>query len=182
MRTIMAAFTIGGLAFGAAAHETTFDFFLSGDQEVPPNNSPAVGAAEVVYNDEDQTFSIDIMVFGIELDDLFNVGPNSTPVHIHNAPSGANGPIVIDLGFLATFEEDGLGIRLQITDAPFGGQQGNVFSDPNDNEDALFAGELYVNIHTNEFNGGELRGQIVPAPAGVLALGGLGLFASRRRR
>ena len=154
IQNISAMIAVGGLALGAGADVTTFDFFLSGDQEVPPNNSPAVGAAELIYDDDDQTFSIDIMVFGIELDDLFNVGPNSTPVHIHNAPEGENGAIVIDLGFLASFQEDGLGIRLQIDNVLFGGQQGNLFSDPDDNEDALFARELYVNIHTNEFRGG----------------------------
>ena len=170
------------LAGVASAHDVEFDFALSGEQEVPANNSPAVGAAEITYNDEDQTFSIDMMVFGIGMDDLLGVGPNTTPVHIHNAPAGSNGPIVIDLGFLASFQEDGLGIRLQITDADFGGQQGGIFSDPNLNEDALFAGELYVNIHTNDFSGGEIRGQIVPAPASLIALGGFGLLATRRRR
>ncbi len=182
MKNIAPMIAVGGLALGASAHETVFDFPLSGDQQVPPNGSPAVGAAELIYDEDDQTFSLDMMIFGITLDDLFNVGPNSTPVHIHNAPTGQNGAIVIDLGFLATFQEDGLGIRLQIDNVLFGGQQGNLFTDPNTNEDALFAGELYVNIHTNDFNSGELRGQIVPTPASVLTLAALGLFASRRRR
>lgn len=170
------------LSTAAAADIVTFDFFLSGDQEVPPVDTPAVGAAELQYNTDTQTFSIDIMVFGIELADLLDVGPNNTPIHIHNAPAGANGPIVVDLGFMGSFVEDGLGIRFQLTDQPFGGQQGNVFSDPDDNELALFAAELYVNIHTNDHPTGELRGQIVPAPASTLALASLGLLSTRRRR
>ncbi len=55
-----------------------------------------------------------------------------------------------------------------------------IFTDAQ--EAALFAGNYYLNIHSNGFAGGELRGNLVPAPAtaGALALGALA--ATRRRR
>ena len=46
----------------------------------------------------------------------------------------------------------------------------------------LLAGLWYLNLHTDAFPDGEIRGQVVPEP-GTLALlaGGLGLLAVRRR-
>lgn len=50
----------------------------------------------------------------------------------------------------------------------------------------LFAGEFYLNIHSGDFTGGELRGSLtaVPEPSSVtlVALACTGLVARRRRR
>lgn len=182
VRTLIGAAAVAALAGAASADIIVYDFFLSGEQEVPPTGSPAVGAAEFRYDTDTQNFDLDLMVYGIDLADLRDVGPNGTPIHIHMAPFGQNGPIVVDLGFFTSFVDDGLGIRYQIFGQLLGGQQGNLFTDPNDNEAALFAGNLYVNIHTNDFPSGEIRGQIVPAPAALPLLGAAGVLAARRRR
>lgn len=63
--------------------------------------------------------------------------------HIHNAPAGENGPVIADLDTLIF---------------------GNVIDgtwDPTGFLDALMAGELYVNVHTENNPGGEIRGQLV---------------------
>ncbi len=179
--------SIIGLAGATTALGETFEFnfVLEGLQEDPPNNSNASGAASLfMYDTDTQTFDLDMFILGISLDELFNVGPNLTPVHIHMAPPGASGSIVVDLGLNDSFFEDGAGIRLQLSNFLLGGVQGGISSDPADNEVALFAGNLYINVHTDSFPDGHIRGQIVPEPATLvlIAIGGTLLIGRPRRR
>ncbi len=51
----------------------------------------------------------------------------------------------------------------------------------------LLAGNWYVNVHTSNFGGGEIRGQVTataipePSSTALLGLGGLALLLRRRR-
>lgn len=182
MKKALVLFMVGavGLAGSASAAIITYNFPLSGLQEVPPVQTNAAGAASMTIDTDSYMFDLDLVVFGIGLNDLQNVGPNGTPVHFHNAPAGANGSIVVDAGWFASFQQDGAAIRLQIQDELFGGLQGNLNTDPATNVSELLAGNIYLNVHTQSWPGGEIRGQVVPEPAalGLLALGGL--FVRRR--
>jgi uncharacterized protein (TIGR03382 family) len=186
----IAAIVAAGAACALAAPSDgafiTANFPMSGAQEVPPNSADAFGVGKIIVDTTAKTFDLDLFVVGIGLGDLINVGPNGTPVHIHNAPAGANGPIVIDLGFFGSFVENGLGISLSLRDIAFGGVQGSVSSDIDSNLEQFFLGNLYVNIHTEAFPGGEIRGQIVgpeiPTPGAAMLFALSGFVALRRRR
>lgn len=172
-------------AAGAASADTLFyDFLLDGGQESPANDSTAFGFATLAYTTDTQTFDLDLFTDGIALDDLMGVGPNDSPIHIHMASFGANGGIVIDLGLVGSFVDEGGGIlSFSVFDVPIGGPQGGVpASDPAENEASLFAGNLYLNIHTSNNPGGEIRGQIVPTPSAVALLAGGGFLGFRRDR
>ncbi|MEQ9616615.1 MAG: CHRD domain-containing protein [Phycisphaerales bacterium] len=171
LRMIVASATGAALASAAAAGTTTFNFPLGGDQENPPTMTDAFGTGSLTFDTGTGMFDIDIFVENLTLGELLGVGPNSTPIHIHNAPAGSNGGIVIDLGLFSSFLNDGAGIRFTASDISIGAQEAN-----------LFGGLLYVNIHTTNFGGGEIRGQIVPAPAAASLIGLGGLAAVRRRR
>ncbi len=139
---------------------------------------------EAILQVDDVTgaYDFELFVSGITSTDLFRAGANSTPVHIHSAPVGANGSIVVDVANAGTITDIGTpanGFKLSVTGGTFGGVQGALNGpDVATNLANLLTDNLYVNVHTNAFNGGEIRGQLVPKsvpePAAV-SLGLLGL-------
>ena len=123
----------------AAAAGGTFTATLEGIQEVPPNASPATGSATVVLDAAETTINVTVTFSGL-------LG-QTTAAHIHapGAP-GVNAPVVI------AFTGFPVGVTSGSYNASFAVTAGQV-SD-------LRAGLSYVNIHTNLFPGGEIRGQL----------------------
>lgn len=151
--------------FGACAASFgvlwTFSTDLSGLLETPPNASPGTGLATGTYDDVSRLLTIDVTASGVTSD--FFAG------HIHRAPFGVAGPIVFPLTNLAG------GTNWMSHEMP-------VLTAAQDAD--IKSGLYYVNLHTQTFPGGELRGQIqlVPEPASLAALGFGGLLLIRRRR
>ncbi|WP_157269644.1 CHRD domain-containing protein [Azohydromonas aeria] len=122
------------LAAGSAALMAA-ELKLSGDQEVPPVTTSASGSGNIAVA-ADGTVSGSVKVSGVE----------ATAAHIHHAPPGKNGPVIIPLtkGEGGSFSVPA-GARLNA-----------------DQMKAYQAGELYVNVHSAANPGGEVRAQIKP--------------------
>ena len=133
----------------------TFEAQLRGGREVPPVATRTRGRAEITFNDERTS-----AVFELKVED----GTAITQAHLHCAPQGVNGPIVV---FLAGFHEQGWHVDGHwIGDAAF--TNANVI-DPACGADlaalvrAIRHGQVYVNVHSVEHPGGVIRGQLRPA-------------------
>ncbi len=128
----LAALLATSLGMGSAFAQ---DLKLTGDQEVPPNTSTAVG-----------TGSIKIDAAGNVSGSVAAPGMAGTMAHIHVGAPGVNGPVII----------------------PLTGSAGDTWAVPagaklTDEQMAAYkAGNLYVNIHTAEHKGGEIRTQLKP--------------------
>lgn len=160
MRTsaIIAAAILAASAGAANAAIVVYNFGLDGLQEVPPNASPGFGSATVTLD----TVTGSVSVTGSYTGLLGSV----TAAHIHGlAPVGVNAGILIHL------------TQTGGTSGTLGG--GGVLSAAN--VQGMLDGLTYINVHSVAFPGGEIRGQVVPAPAS-LALVGLGAMAGLRRR
>lgn len=149
------ALTALGVAH-ASAFVWTFNDPMDGLQEVPPNASPATGTIVGTYDDVTNFLDITVTFSGLTA--------TQTNAHIHRGAVGVAGPVVFGI--------------------PLGSP--SVFSTTLDatQEADLLAGLYYVNIHSQNFPAGEIRGQMnpVPEPATVLALaGGLAVLLRRRR-
>jgi len=167
-----AALAVTFLVVGSAqAAILEFGALLTGDQETPPTATTATGSAFVLFDDISKEFVFNLSFTGL-----------TAPVvasHVHTAPVGVAGAVAFDIaGMLVdgTGKSTGIFAGLTILSAT--------------QELALKAGDLYFNLHTATFPGGEIRGQIlpgsvtiVPLPGAVLLLGSAfgGLLLTRRR-
>jgi hypothetical protein len=123
-----------GASFGLA-NATDVKVALTGDQEVPAVTTDAKASGKITIKD-DKSVSGKITTKGIE----------GTMAHIHMAAPGKNGPPIITL-------EKG-------ADGSWSVPEGSKL---NDEQYAAFkAGNLYVNVHSAEHKGGEIRTQLKP--------------------
>jgi hypothetical protein len=123
---------------------------LEGEQEVPPVDSDAKGVAIFRLSNDGTELEYKVIVANIE---------DVTAAHIHLAPIGENGDIVAFL-FEAPTEGRTNGVLAEgtITSADLVGPlEGATLSEL---IDEIEAGNTYVNVHTVEHPGGEIRGQI----------------------
>jgi len=131
----------GDMGNGMGNGDTTrsFDATLTGDQEVPAVDTEGTGTGDFMLDEQSGVMSYSVMFAGLS-------GP-VTAAHFHEAPPGENGGIIIDLTGDFTGDDDGF---VQGT-ATFTEAQIAALGD----------GNVYINLHTEENPGGEIRGQLV---------------------
>jgi len=107
---------------------------LSGAEEVPPAKSDGKGSGSFRVA-EDGTITGAVSTEGVK----------GTMAHIHQGAKGANGPVIVPLT-----------------------KNGDTYTVPDgkkltaDQLKALKEGNLYVNVHSDRYKGGEIRAQLQP--------------------
>lgn len=146
---------VATMAAAGAAPPQNFRTHLSGAEEVPPVDTNAQGQLVLQVAKDGQSIDYRLTVANIEEVHM---------AHLHLAPAGVNGGIVVWLypdapppqhiegrsdGTLATgtFTADDL----------MGALEGKTIADL---VDEIEAGNIYANVHTLNHGGGEIRGQV----------------------
>ncbi len=113
----------------------TFRATLSAAAEVPSNASPGTGSLEATFDKSSSVLKWRVTYSGLS-------GP-ATMAHFHGpAMPGANAGVVVPFPSAASPAEGSATLTpAQLTD--------------------LMAGKWYVNIHTAQYPGGEIRGQVL---------------------
>jgi hypothetical protein len=136
--------------------ETNDNIPVTGAQEVPATNSAANGKMTASYNTETRMLNYTVQWSGLS-------GPVAA-MHIHaSADPGFNAPVVQNI--IASGSVSSGATLFNPNPAVFGASgsvSGRAFMDGIVlKEEELLGGKMYVNIHTAQFPGGEIRGQIV---------------------
>jgi len=122
----------------------TYNVTLRGAEEVPPVVTAATGTA---------TFTVDLGSGVVTGSATFsNLSTPSSGAHIHQAPAGVIGGVILPLA-------GGDGVRSGTYTVP-----PNAVPLTPAQINALKANGLYVNVHSVQNPGGEIRGQITTPP------------------
>ena len=150
---IVTVLALAGAAQGRPKQfsESDFKAELSGDAEVPPVQTDTSGEAKFITHD-------DAIDFELEIDDAVDI-LGAAGAHIHCAPVGENGPVVVFLagvvpgGLDGTIELKATLTEANIVDTACGETIAELIESMRD-------GNTYVNVHSIANQAGEVRGQI----------------------
>lgn len=140
-RTVFVLATLAFVAWAAWAQAApvSFQVSLTGAQQVPEVKTDGKGAAVLTWDPSTRVVTWDITSGGLSGD--------ITMAHFHNGALGKNGPVVIWLS------KQGNPVMGSIKgEATLTSEQAQQFE----------AGDWYINVHTKDHPGGEIRGQVMP--------------------
>lgn len=186
------AFATGMLASSAFAATTTYNAIASGPAEAVPIASPGFSFATIVIDDVSNTLSVSSPF-------KYLLG-TTTMAHIH---AGTAEPLLGTAPVAVPFVEFPTGVKagdysrtFNLLDATVYGADflsangGSVMTARNALLEDISENRSYLNIHTNLYPGGEIRGFLVASPVpepstyamSIAGLAGVGLMARRKQR
>lgn len=133
--SVLALAALLGACSHGPHHPGGHDVTLTGAQEVPANTSTASGNSSIRVA-HDRSVSGGVRYTGML----------ATVAHIHEAPVGANGPVIVPL--------------VKTADGMFVVPAGTLLT-PSQHA-SYQAGNLYVNVHSAAYPAGEIRAQLKP--------------------
>jgi hypothetical protein len=115
----------------------------------------AVGTATVSVDAANEEIAVTLQ--------LFNFATGTTAGHIHVAPRGVAGPVVINFP-IPTGRTGDLPLSFRVGQAAFVARPEIGIATLQDAIQAIVGGGAYVNIHSSQFPAGEVRGQLIRVP------------------
>ena len=140
LNVVLLGLTLGAFALAsspAIAETVSFKATLNAASEVPPNKSEGTGSADVTYDTASKTLTWTVT--------FARLTGSATMAHFHGpAEAGKNA---------------GVAVPIPGTASPMKGSATLTDAQAAD----LMAGKWYVNVHTADNKGGEIRGQVMKA-------------------
>ncbi len=137
--TLIIALAVLSLSTSAAFGQT-LGAVLTGSQETPPTTTPGFGNATVTFDATRANITTTITVA--------NLGAGVSAFHIHKGAAGVAGGVVVNLiGLGGAFSNGTMTVTTPIDSAT----AQEMLQNP---------ANFYVNVHTTQFGGGAVRGQL----------------------
>jgi hypothetical protein len=140
------------LATQASAQVVTLTTTMNGGEETPVINTGMVGNAEVSVDVANREVAVTLNVF--------NVPTATTAGHIHVGPSGIAGPVVLNFPPGVVGRTGDFAMTFRLGERDFVARPAQGINTMDDIIQAIVNGNAYVNIHTTQNPGGEIRGQL----------------------
>ena len=146
LASVLAVAGFAGSVF--AAHEgQQFMAEMTPDQEPAEVESNATGDATVKFSEDGMSLEFTVNADGLD---------NTLAGHFHSGPPGENGPVELLLFENAEpMDYDGEVATGTLTEADLAGDM-----NWSDFTKAMVGGDIYVNLHTEQYPEGEIRGQV----------------------
>jgi hypothetical protein len=141
---------LAGWTAQTAARSVNYTARMNGAQETPANNTKATGSASLSLDGTKLHYSVEV----------HNLSGAPTGAHIHVGAMGIAGPPVYTFAIKAGSGTSGTiseGTIDLTTDASSGVSGDSL-------KTLLNNGHAYINVHTKNFPGGEIRGQVMTKP------------------
>ena len=119
---------------------------LTGEKEVPPVTTTASGLSDISVRTGKCPSAGSSSDCNNLVGTIQTTGINATAAHVHQGPAGQNGPVIVTLVKTGN-DVWSVPVGTVLTDAQY---------------QAYLKGDLYVNVHTDAYKGGEIRAQIRP--------------------
>ena len=140
------------LATQASGQGVTLRTTMNGGEETPVINTGMVGTAEVGVDVANRELTVTLNVF--------NVPTATTAGHIHVGPAGISGPVVLNFPPAVVGRSGDFAMTFRLGEGDFVARPAQGINTMDDIIQAIVNGNSYVNIHTTQNPGGEIRGQL----------------------
>ena len=140
------------LATHASAQTITLRTTMNGGEETPIVSTGMVGTAEVSVDIANREIVVSLSVF--------NTPTATSAGHIHVGPAGISGPVIVNFPRGLAGRSGDFAMSFRLSERDFVPRPAQGINTIDDAIQAIVNGNSYVNIHTTQHPGGEIRGQL----------------------
>lgn len=163
---VLTAVTAIAIATPATAKTESFRATLDGTAIPTTTGSPAHGKVTVKVDTKTQRVSVELDVQGITLDQLNDalVAKPIGPVHFHQYRTADDVEAVLPVPYGANYRATKNGFHVSMRNYAYA-EGAKLLNDQDTFDefvDAMNAGKIVINIHTDKFPDGEISGKVMP--------------------
>lgn len=159
-----AAFAL--FAAPASAAQLNFNARMDGVTAPTATGSRATGDATVSVDTEAQTVDVAMNIHGLTIDDLWDhvIHAGMGPVHLHLYAANGDISLLVPFPYGASYTATADGFTLSVDDYSYAEGARLLGSEMTFEQfvAALGSDFIYLNIHTDTFQDGEISGRLVP--------------------